>query len=146
MVSGAVRIVDGIQDDPTQCGESEYPIELAGPGGQCTCSTNGVCNRDDQCSAGEACIDGGCVAGACNTDSQCGETGYCAFHSCVAGGCRDDSTCGEGNFCASDGVDPLFFDHRCHPKLPVGGFCSANHFCQSNHCTLLPGTGRGFCQ
>jgi hypothetical protein len=63
--TGAVRIVDALPDGQNTCGENEIGIELAGPGGECTCNNidptdQCVINADCASAGGGICQDGSC--------------------------------------------------------------------------------------
>ena len=76
---------------------------------RCVEEQNDLCRADDDCGAGERCIDDMCreVDGRCRSDRDCGENAECVENWCVSVEepepepeiCREDGDCPDGMVC-----------------------------------------------
>ncbi len=98
----------------------------------CTPTLRGTaCATDDQCAAGEACIEHTCRAVACLDDGDC-PAGLChpeAFI-CVGQACDDDGDCDQGAVCVQGTCEPgcgvdkdCLEGGRCEPETGPHGTC-----------------------
>jgi hypothetical protein len=101
----------------------------AGPdcGGPCATLCPGTCAANSDCPAGEACLNGVCLAsGSCFDDADCPVGTHCDPNSqqCISS-CIDDTQCPAGAFC-----DPE--TQQC--KLASGSTCNSHADCLSGFC------------
>jgi peptidoglycan-associated lipoprotein len=89
----------------------------------------GSCKADQDCKAGQVCVDNRCVE--CKEDAQCPQGQKCSANACVASAeCTKDEQCPLGQVCQAGKCKACASDNECGP----GGSCEAGACKRASKC------------